>query len=99
MTLRHRLPHAFAILFSFGLLAALLVPFATHSLGAASANYYINPTGSDTNNGTTAATAFKSIQKAIDLAQPGAMITLAPGDYMQDVHSVRDGLANAPITI
>jgi len=99
MTLRHRLPYAFAILFSFGLLAALLVPFATHSLGAAASTYYINPAGSDTNTGTTATSAFKSIQKALDLAQPGTVITLAPGDYMQDVHSARDGLANAPITI
>jgi hypothetical protein len=99
MTLKHRLPHAFAMLLSFGLLAALLVPFATHSLGAAATTYYIDPAGSDTNTGTTVTSAFKSIQKAIDLAQPGAVITLAPGDYMQDVHSARDGLANAPITI
>src|SRR5690349_17784664 len=99
MSLQHRLPRAFAVLFSFGLLAMLLVPLATHQLVAAAINYYVSPNGLDTNNGTSSESPFQSIQKAIDLAQPGAVISLAPGDYLQDVHSVRNGLANAPITI
>ena len=49
----------------------------------ASLDWFVNgATGSDTaNDGRTAATAFKTIQKAIDSAAPGEQITVAAGVY------------------
>jgi hypothetical protein len=99
MITRHHTRQVFAIALTMSLFAALIVPFATRSLRAATASYYVNPAGSDANDGLSAATPFKSIQKAIDLAQPGTTITLAPGTYLQDLHSARDGLADARITL
>jgi len=66
---------------------------------AASVDYYVSPAGSDANAGTDAAKPFKTVQQALDLAQPGARITLAPGVYAQDIRSVRDGSASARITL
>ncbi|PIR05184.1 MAG: hypothetical protein COV57_00370, partial [Candidatus Liptonbacteria bacterium CG11_big_fil_rev_8_21_14_0_20_35_14] len=45
-------------------------------------NYYVDYTsGSDTNNGTSSATAFKTIKKAIDTASSGHTIILMPGTH------------------
>ncbi len=50
--------------------------------------------------GTTIAVApGQSIQAALDRAQPGDTIRLQDGLYREDLHSVRDGRADAPITI
>jgi hypothetical protein len=40
-----------------------------------------------------------SIQQALDKAQPGDTIVLAPGLYLQDIRSVRDGEPGKPIVI
>ncbi|WP_431322982.1 hypothetical protein [Rhizobium sp. YTU87027] len=40
-----------------------------------------------------------TIQDALDVAQPGDTVMLAPGTYMQDLRSVRDGELGKPITI
>jgi hypothetical protein len=61
--------------------------------------YYVNPSGNDGNNGTSAGTAFKTIQKALDVAQAGDTVTLAPGTYMQDFVTKRSGSSGAPITV
>src|SRR5205085_10357757 len=61
--------------------------------------YYVSPVGDDSNTGTSLGTAFQTIQKAVDIAQPGDVINLDSGVYMQDVVSKRDGIAGAPITI
>ncbi len=78
-------------------LAAL--QFTPAPAAASSVSYYVSPTGNDANSGTTASSPFKTIQKAIDLAQPGAVINLAAGTYLQDLVSRRNGSATAPITI
>jgi len=60
---------------------------------------YVDPVnGGDQNTGSEVA-PLKTIQAAIDIAQPGSNIILAAGVYLQDVISKRDGLPNAPITI
>lgn len=41
----------------------------------------------------------ESIQAALEQAQPGDRILLAPGRYMEDIVSVRSGTAERPITI
>src|SRR5215213_5617713 len=99
MNMQRRFVYCFAAVFAAALLIALIAPFATRGMSAAAASYYVSSTGSDTNDGRTAGAPFKSIQKAVDLAQPGSVITLAPGVYLQDIHSIRDGAADAPISV
>ena len=62
-------------------------------------DYYVGPTGNDTNDGKSSSAPLKTIQKAIDLAQPGDTIHLADGVYLQDIISKYNGTASAPITI
>ncbi|MEO7911593.1 MAG: DNRLRE domain-containing protein [Roseiflexaceae bacterium] len=64
-----------------------------------SASFYVGPSGSDSNRGSTPDRPFQTIQHAIDLAQPGDTVVLAAGVYLQDVISKRGGSASAPITI
>ncbi len=52
--------------------------------------------GNDDNNGLTSATAFRSIQKAADLAGPGTRVHILPGVYRETVHPVLDGGAIEP---
>ena len=66
---------------------------------AAGTAYFVSPSGADTNNGTSAAAPFRTIQKALDLAQPGTTITLAAGTYREAVATKVAGTAGAPITI
>ena len=44
---------------------------------------YVSPTGSDANDGATAATAFKTIQKAIDTVQANGQVRVLPGNYSE----------------
>ena len=62
-------------------------------------DYYVSPSGSDSNSGTSSDSPFKTVQKALNAAQPGQAIYLMPGDYYQDVISVRDGRPDSPIKI
>ena len=101
MKASNRAIQAFAVALAVGLLVAFLVPFATRSSRASSATvqYYINPTGNDAKDGHTISSPFRTIQKAVDLAQPGDVVNLAPGSYLQDVVSRRSGTPTAPITL
>ncbi len=81
----------------FVLLLLLIAPHPSRARGPVT--YYISPTGSDWDSGASREHPFATIQKAVDRAQPGDLITLGPGIYLQDVVSRRDGAANAPITI
>ena len=62
-------------------------------------DYYVSPTGSDQNPGTTKAKPFQTVQHALQLTQPGDQIVLAAGEYWEDVRSVRSGKPDAPIRI
>jgi hypothetical protein len=59
---------------------------------------YVDPRGSDTDDGTAAA-PLATIQAALDRATPGTVINLAPGVYRERLATVRDGAPGAPITI
>ncbi len=59
---------------------AILLAFSTVS--NAQTSYYVSKTnGSNRNDGKTAATAMKNIQKALDAAAPGDIIHVAEGNY------------------
>ena len=83
------------------ILALLLIwnPWRSHELEAAATHYYVSPSGSDANSGTSPSAPFKTLQHALDVVQPGDTIHLAAGDYYEDVVTVRHGLPNAPILI
>jgi hypothetical protein len=59
---------------------------------------YVDPTGSDNNDGSSGA-PLQTIQAGLTKATPGTQITLAPGVYREQLTTVRDGTADAPITI
>jgi hypothetical protein len=80
-----------------GLLGALAM--ARVAVSAGSITYYVSPSGDDQNAGTMSNAPFRAIQRAVDLAQAGDKIVLAPGHYYQDVVTRRDGTADAPITL
>ena len=61
--------------------------------------YFVNPDGDNNNDGTRPSQPFRSIQRALQLAQPGDTIHLQPGHYYQDVYTVRDGEPGRPITL
>ncbi|HLU54477.1 MAG TPA: DUF1565 domain-containing protein [Pseudonocardia sp.] len=59
---------------------------------------YVDPAGNDAGDGSQAR-PFRTIQKALDRAQPGTTINLAPGEYREQIATQRDGRPDAPITI
>ncbi len=52
--------------------------------------------GSDSNNGLTPGAAFKTIQKAADLAGPGTTVHILPGIYRETVYPALSGSAAEP---
>lgn len=51
------------------------------SVSAAGSTYYVSPAGSDSNNGTSSASSFKTIAKAVSVASGGDTIEVLPGNY------------------
>jgi hypothetical protein len=75
------------------------IALASPAQAIAGTTYHVSARGSDTARGTSPREPIGSIQKALERAVPGDVIELAPGRYLQDVKTVRDGLAGKPITI
>lgn len=71
--------------------APLVLPPPSVAAAAATA-YYVSPSGSDSNSGTSAGSPLATIQKAVDLAPTGAVVNLAAGTYRQDVVTKRAGV-------
>ena len=61
-------------------------------------DFYVSPQGNDSSQGSFQQ-PFKTIQKAVNLAQPGQTIYLLPGQYFQDIVSARNGSLQSPISI
>lgn len=79
---------------AIGMSSSQLVAFG------AGINYYVSPSGDDTNNnGLSPGSAWRTIQKAVDAAQPGDTVNLADGSYLQNVRTRRNGSVGLPITI
>ncbi len=85
--------HEFAVMLTF--LSALLLQFSFAN------TYYVNAaTGDDANNGTSAATPFLTVQKALNTASsPGDIILVAPGIYKQNLTWKFSGTSSAKITL
>src|SRR4029077_19408585 len=67
---------------------------------ATNAVYHVPPGGNDSNNGSSLAMAFRTLGKAISVANAGAKILLHNGTYYEgDISAPRSGTANAPIVI
>src|SRR3954453_8519491 len=87
--------------------ALVVVGLAAVSVGSTPAHaqggvYYVNPdtkVGNNANTGTSSGAPFATLQKALDVAQAGATINLAPGTYREAVITKRPGTAAAPITV
>ncbi|MFJ8862398.1 choice-of-anchor Q domain-containing protein [Streptomyces sp. NPDC102451] len=71
---------------------------------AATTTYYVSPSGSDTNPGTSDGAPLKTLQKAADLTEPGDTVSIMKGTYTEsaegrDVLTIRrSGSAGLPIT-
>jgi hypothetical protein len=82
----------------------LLMPFlfaiAVFSLGMSlsrsATNYYVSPTGSDSNPGSRAA-PFKTIQKAANVVAAGDVVHVAPGTYTGIIRTTKSGTATKRI--
>lgn len=66
---------AFVLLFTL-----LLTMFAGVNVHAAT-NYYVSPTGNDSNSGTSTGSPFKTIEKAVSAAAAGSTVYLLSGTY------------------
>jgi hypothetical protein len=73
-------------------------PNAGPTPSTASVQLYVDPAGADTNDGSEGR-PLKTIQAALDVAEPGTVINLAPGEYREQPTTQRDGAPDAPITI
>lgn len=85
----HALRTALAAALAAG--TSLLLPSPSVAAEAATA-YYVSPSGSDANAGTSAGAPLATIQKALDLAPTGAVVNLAAGTYRQDAVTKRPGV-------
>ncbi len=60
-------------------------------------DYVVSPGGDDSNAGTSAALAWKTIQHAAALAEPGDVISMRAGTYRESVRPAHSGREGAPI--
>jgi len=58
---------------------------------------YVSPTGNNSNPGTDPLAPLETIQHAADLAQPGDLVSIAPGIYRESVAVPTSGTAAQPI--
>ena len=61
-------------------------------------SFYVAVNGSDTNNGLSVSSPFKTIQKAANVAQAGDTVYIRAGLYREQVSLSRSGSAGNPIT-
>ncbi|MFD2570497.1 choice-of-anchor Q domain-containing protein [Spirosoma soli] len=82
----------------------LLLSLISHFVSATT--WHVSGTGNDANDGKTPQTAFRSLQKAADLVEPGDVVLIGNGTYTNDdkgngsavLNITRSGKADAWIT-
>jgi hypothetical protein len=67
--------------------------------GAELQQLYVSPTGDDNTGDGSQAAPLRTIQAALDEAEAGTVVNLAPGEYRETLTTMRDGTPEAPITI
>lgn len=77
---------------------AHLGPNLDRKIDETKVTYFVSPTGKDTNNGRTRATAFATLQTAADAVQPGETVLVTKGRYHQTMHLKKEGRPDAWIT-
>ena len=82
-----------------GLIAvSLILSVLAAATPAAATAYYVSPAGDDANDGTSAAKAFRSIDRAAKLAKAGDVVNILPGTYVGRIRPANSGTPDAPIT-
>jgi hypothetical protein len=79
--------------------AAFILALCCLLTSAHAAEYFVSTTGNDANDGLSAAKPMATIQKAVDLLQPGDTLTLAPGEYFQSAFRKNLGSLDKDTTI
>ena len=97
--MRARLPVTIAILAASSVALGSLAFLPTSLAEEAMEHYYVDPDNGDDAAAGSSGSPLETIQEALERAQPGNTIHLDSGEYRQDVRTVRDGTASAPITI
>ena len=87
---------AFALTFGWYSQAAVLG--SMNAVMAASNTYYVSPSGSDSNPGSSAA-PFKTFAKAVSVLQAGDTLQVLKGTYYETLTLSKLGTENAPITV
>ncbi len=64
----------------------------------AQTNYYVSPTGSNANNGTSMAAAWATVQNAATKATPNSIVNIVAGTYNELVTINVNGTSGNPIT-
>lgn len=88
-----------SVRWSLGALGLLACTPADVELATRPRDLYVAPTGDDAASGREPQVPLRRVQTAIDRALPGDVIHLSPGRYDEDLTTVRDGRAEAPITL
>jgi hypothetical protein len=78
------------------LLLCLILTGAAASTARNPTEWFVAPGG---NGPGTRDAPFGRVQQAIDAARPGDTITIRPGTYVESLHTTRDGVENARITV
>lgn len=63
----------------------------------AATDYYVSPTGKNTNSGTSAGSAFLTISKAVSMVAAGGTVHVAAGTYSENITTNANGTASARI--
>jgi hypothetical protein len=80
--------------------AGVSVPnYQIAAIPKAECDIFIATNGNDSNNGRSEGAAFKTINKGVQLAQPGDSVCIKGGTYRQTVVVKKKGTASAPIKI
>lgn len=61
--------------------------------------YYVSPKGNDVHDGLSREMPLRTIQRALDLIQPGDGAILDEGDYFEDIITRRDATKEKPILL
>jgi hypothetical protein len=90
-------------MFTIGIQRVLRATAVVAMLGGGSraVDYYVSPRGNDANDGSGPADgkALRTVQAAVDKAQPGDSVLLRTGVYRETVVFPRSGTAERPITV